>query len=331
MSKKMWMVRAGRDAYLINEFVEKECVAIGWLESVDLNEVSSKQELEKIYNATHPEEKKSKTAISVGQIYRFTNEINKDDYVVTYNPKERIYHIGKIASEYEYNKDIIKDYNHIRKVSWEGIVDRDRLSTITKNTVSAYMTLFLLNDEAKKEFLELLSGEVSGLETTKEEERTEIDELRKDVVERGFEFIKDKILKLDWEEMQDLVAGILEGMGYKARVSPKGPDRGKDIIASPDGLGLEQPRIKVEVKHRKETIGAPQLRSFIGGLSANDRGLYVSTGGFSQEAKYEAERSPIPVSLVDIDDLTELLKENYENIDNDTKALVPLIKVYWPA
>ncbi|MFO7889059.1 MAG: restriction endonuclease [bacterium] len=331
MSEKMWMVRAGRDAYLISEFIEKECVAIGWLESVDLKSIDTKEKLEEIYKDAYPEEKKSKAAISIGQIYRFISEIKEGDYVLTYNPKERIYHIGEIISEYKYNDNLIPDYNHIRKVNWMGQVDRDRLSTLTRNTVGAIMTLFLLNDEAKNEFLKLLSGEISEFTSSKEEERTEIDELRKDVVERGFEFIKDKILKLDWEEMQDLIAGILEGMGYKARVSPKGADRGKDIIASPDGLGLEQPRIKVEVKHRKGTIGSNQLRSFIGGLSSNDRGLYVSTGGFTQEAKYEAERSSVPVSLIDIDDLTELLKENYENIDNDTKALVPLIKVYWPA
>lgn len=43
--------------------------------------------------------------------------------------------------------------------------------------------------------------------------------------------------------MRDLVAGILRAMGYKARVSPLGPDGGHDIFASPDGLGVEEPRI----------------------------------------------------------------------------------------
>jgi hypothetical protein len=46
-------------------------------------------------------------------------------------------------------------------------------------------------------------------------------------------------------------------MGYKTRVSPPGADRGVDIFASPDGLGLEEPRIFVEVKHRlKSAMGA---------------------------------------------------------------------------
>ncbi|MCK4575694.1 restriction endonuclease, partial [candidate division WOR-3 bacterium] len=117
----------------------------------------------------------------------------------------------------------------------------------------------------------------------------------------------------------------------KTRKSAKGADRGVDIVASPDGLGLEQPRIRAEVKHREGSIGASDLRSFIGGLRPSDRGLFVSTGGFSKEARYEAERSTIPVSLIDIDELTNLLIENYDNLDNDTKALVPLVKLYWPA
>ena len=137
--------------------------------------------------------------------------------------------------------------------------------------------------------------------------------------------------KLDWEEMQELVAGILRAMGYKTSVASPGPDRGRDIIASPDGLGLEQPRIRVEVKHRNETVGAPLLRSFLGGLRQSDRGLYVSTGGFTKEARYEAERATIPVTLVDIDDLAQLLIKNYDTADTETKALVPLVKIYWPA
>jgi restriction system protein len=136
---------------------------------------------------------------------------------------------------------------------------------------------------------------------------------------------------LDWDEMQELVAGILRAMGYKTRVASKGPDRGVDIVASPDGLGLEHPRIRVEVKHREGSIGANQLRSFIGCLTPSDRGLYVSTGGFSREARYEAERSLTPVTLIDMDELADLLVKNYDSADTETKALIPLVKLYWPA
>lgn len=53
---------------------------------------------------------------------------------------------------------------------------------------------------------------------------------------------------------------------HHERVSEEGPDRGRDIAASPDGLGLKDPRIIVEVKHREGKTGSQAIRSFTGGL-----------------------------------------------------------------
>ena len=95
--------------------------------------------------------------------------------------------------------------------------------------------------------------------------------------------------------MEHFVAGLLRAMGYRTTVSPTGADRGVDVFASPDGLGLEEPRVFVEVKHRRtEAMGAQALRSFLGGRTAGDRCLYVSTGGFTKDARYEADRSAVP-------------------------------------
>ena len=139
------------------------------------------------------------------------------------------------------------------------------------------------------------------------------------------------IAKLDPYEMEELVAGILRAMGYKTRLSAKGADRGVDIFASPDGLGLQEPRIFVEVKHRRgSTMGSQQLRSFIGGRQTTDRCLFVSTGGFTKDARYEAERSNVPLTLLGLPDLRRLLVEHYENVDAETRRLVPLTMLYWP-
>ena len=78
-------------------------------------------------------------------------------------------------------------------------------------------------------------------------------------------------------DFQEIVAAILRAMGYKTRVAGDGPDRGVDIFASPDGLGLQEPRIFVAVKHRNGQMGAPAIRSFLGGREPGDRCLYVST------------------------------------------------------
>lgn len=147
----------------------------------------------------------------------------------------------------------------------------------------------------------------------------------------GIERIKDRLLAVDPDDMEQLTAGLLRAMGYHARVTPKGPDGGRDVIASPDALGLEVPRIICEVKHRKGSMGAPQLRAFIGGLRGGDRGLYVSTGGFTKEARYEADRSNVPVRLLDLDGFARLYADFYDRTDEDARAILPLVRIWWPA
>jgi restriction system protein len=155
-----------------------------------------------------------------------------------------------------------------------------------------------------------------------EEESEEIETSREDAEERAHELIKDKLLRLDDSQMERLFAALLRAMGYKTRVTPKGPDRGVDVFASPDGLGLQEPRIKAEVKHRPNTaMGSQDLRSFLGGLRPGDRGLYVSTGGFTKDAKYEADRSNNPVTLLDLDELADLVVTQYERFDPEGRAL----------
>lgn len=60
------------------------------------------------------------------------------------------------------------------------------------------------------------------------------------------------------------------------------------------------------------------------------RGLFVSTGGFSKDARYEAERASIPLTLMDLDDLVRAILEHYEAMDADSRRLVSLRKLYWP-
>lgn len=338
MPKTTWMVRAGERAVLAADFESQSVVAIGWLENVDLSSIRSTSALKKAISEHYPDYRLSQISTAAAQIGRFLFDFKAGDRIVTYNPLNREYLVGNIVGDYEFRPGFLGEEilsPHVRKVSWLGKVSRDRLSTSTKNSLGSIMTIFKLSVAVSNELERILSAK-ADVEPVKptiaDESEEELDVLRKDTVEKAHEFIKDLILELDWEEMQELVAGILRAMGYKTRVSPRGADRGRDVIASPDGLGLESPRIIVEVKHRQETqISADLLRSFIGGLRPGDRGLYVSTGGYSKDAKYEADRSTIPTTLLNLDDLAQLLTEHYDSMDNYARTLVPLVRIYWPA
>jgi restriction system protein len=331
--KPMWMVRAEVGGKYFDDFKENSIVAIGGAETGDLTSLKTRDSFKNAVAKQWSDWKKGKVTAWAGTLYRFVREIKVGDRVLTYDPSTRTYLVGTISTDYFYDPSYIQDDPNCRRVNWEGEVGRDLLSVSTKNSLGAISTLFQLPIEAVEEIEGLLAGKIpSKAATEPEDEEIAVGSLLKTIQAQALEFIKDKVSKLDWEEMQLVVAGLLQAMGYKTRVSPSGPDRGKDIVASPDGFGFESPRIVVEVKHRTGSqMGSQEIRRFLGGRHKDDKGLYVSTGGFTKDARYEAERANIPLTLMDLDDLVKALLEHYEKMDIDTQRLIPLRKVYWPA
>lgn len=324
------MVRAGKGGHAFEDFLEQSVIAIGWNRLGDLSKVKDHDTLKTLFDTEYSDEKNRARSTGRSQLITFRFKIKKGDTVVTYDPNQRDYYLFTVLSDYKYNKNLIEDFPHIHEVKPEGKVHRDSLSVSTRNTLGAIQTIFSLNGVID----ELFSPHKAEIKEEDEETTIQSDRewLRDEVLGRSHEFIKDQLLSLSWEEMQDVVSGILRAMGYRSKVSPPGSDRGKDIIASPDGLGLEKPRIRVEVKHRpKQAIDAPTVRSFLGALRQGDSGVYVATGGYTKEAHYEAERAQVPLTLVDLDELVSLLVEHYEKLDMESRALVPLVQVYWPA
>lgn len=321
------MVRAGRSAIFIDDFREGGLVSIEWGQIGSLDQYQSRDDILKAVERHWPEQSHQSQTMYAGQISRFKTEIATGDRVVTYDPGQRIYLVGTVKGPYRYDA-ARKEQPHVRPVAWDGQVSRDLLSPAAKNSLGAISTIFLIPPSVENELLRAAASQQPAAEP----EEVEVDEavLAGDIQDRSVEFIKDRASKLDWDQMQQLVAGLLRAMGYKTKVSPSGPDRGKDIVASPDGLGFESPRIVVEVKHRQGAMGGSEIRSFLGGRHKDDKGLYVSTGGFTKDARYEAERASIPLSLMDIDELVDAIVENYEDLDNETKQLLPLRRLYWP-
>lgn len=333
MTKSNWMIRAEVGGRLFDKFKSEGVVAIGWHALGSLETLPTREAIFAKVQAACPEWKVRSQRMAAGQLYRLRSEIKVGDGVMTYDPSRRVYLVGTIKGEYRYDPSFEEEDPNIRDVEWRGEVSRDWLSTASKNSLGAIATLFLLPESVTADVERALAqgkGEDVPPSPAEEQEQEEED-LLKDLQGRAFEFIKDRISQLDWDEMQELVAGLLRAMGYKARVSPSGPDRGKDIIASPDGFGLETPRIVVEVKHRANAMGSNEIRSFLGGRHQDDKGLYVSTGGFSKDAHYEAERASIPLMLMDLNELAQAIIDHYDEMDIDTQRLLPLKRVYWPA
>lgn len=330
----MWKINAGRRSVFATDFIERGVVAIGWREAGDLTGVTSREAMLRHIVATYPGQTDRQNEVGSAQVWRFIREIRIGDPVITYDPVERVYHIGRVTGDGAYRPDAIDQLPTQRSVSWSGRVSRDALSYAAKGKLGALLTLFRVAPTAAAELQALATGR--PLPHAPQPEAIDLDpgEAADDpyatIEDLALERIKDRLRALGWEDMQEIVAALLRALGYRTIVSPTGPDRGKDIIASPDGFGFESPRIVVEVKHRRDAMGAPEIRAFLGGRHPEDRGLYVSTGGFTREAHFEAERASTVTHLMALDGLARALTENYEKIDDRGRALLPLTRLYWP-
>jgi restriction system protein len=335
----MWMVRAGAGGSKAEDFRTKGLVGFGDERLGKLQLGITKAALLQLYAEKYPEDKEGSRASWASQLLRLATEVQVGDAVLTYDAERRVYLLGKIVSPYEWMPGVVEGLPHVRKVEWTHEVARSAVSVTARNSLGAIQTLFQLPPEAAEELAskKLPVGVAappqpeSKASSAASDEAAGLATLRDETVKKADEFIEDAISHLDPFEMQELVAGILRAMGYRTIVSPPGSDRGVDIMASPDGLMLQEPRIFVEVKHRTSSqMGSKEIRSFLGGRKPGDRCLYVSTGGFSKDAHYEADRSTVPLMLINLEGLRKLLIDNYDGLDPDARALVPLRKFYWP-
>ncbi len=134
-------------------------------------------------------------------------------------------------------------------------------------------------------------------------------------------------------DFQEVVAGLLRGMGYHVDwVSPPGPDKGIDIVAHVDPLGVKGPRIKAQVKRRSDKVAVDGVRGFMAMLGDTDVGLFVSTGGFTREAQEEARRQEKRrIMLLDLKRMFDLWTEHYAQIPEQQRRLHPLRPIYYLA
>ena len=134
-------------------------------------------------------------------------------------------------------------------------------------------------------------------------------------------------------DFQELVAALLRGMGYHVDwIAPPGRDGGIDILAYADPLGTRPPRIKVQVKRWGANIDVKGVREFVGVLGADDLGLFVTTSGFTKDAKDEARAQQTrKVTLIDLERFFDLWVEHYPKLDDAARRRFPLQPIYFLA
>lgn len=329
VGNSIWVIRAGDNNKIATEVDQSSTVAIGWSKLGDVRTTETREEIKVWYRDVYPDASEKRLISGASQVFRFAQEIAEGDLVLTPIKATREVLVGKIAGPYTFDpKRISAKYPHIRAVKWIRRVSRDDFTLQARNSIGGASTVFSVTTH-QEEILKLAAGKRPD---PPEHDLTHdpTDDFYQTTKAKADELISDIISHIDPYDFQDLVAGVLKAMGFRTRVSPPGADQGVDIVAYPDPLGFEVPRIKVQVKHRRASAGGPDLRNFIATLGDKENGLFVSTGGFTKDAEIEVAKSKRMITLVDRDAFVELLQEHYEKLKPEYRTTIPLKQVYIP-
>ncbi len=114
---------------------------------------------------------------------------------------------------------------------------------------------------------------------------------------------------------EELVVELLLKMGYggtqedAGQVVGKSGDGGIDGIINEDRLGLDV--IYIQAKRWEADVGRPEIQKFVGALAGNkaNKGIFITSSGFTKEAKGYASQVNHRVILIDGPMLAELMMD----------------------
>ncbi len=319
----VWVVRAGKGGQFAEDFERLGLVAIGFREAGDPTGLTRDQLFAQTREAAG-----SKAGNIAGQVDRFSRVMRAGDLVAVPDGGTRELLCGRIVGEFEHRQEApVAHFRNVRNVDWIARRDRDDLPDRLLFTLGSLLTVFKpKQQEALSEFLE--HGKVPSPQADAADAEADAPETAGELESSNLELVAKRISAIGPYEMQDLTAGILQALGYSTDTAPPGADGGVDIHACKDALFLQPPVVKVQVKARPESkTGPDEIRQLNGLLERGvERGIFVSTGGFTAPATREA--ASMQIQLWDLDRVAQLFVESFEKLPDDVAAFVPLRRIW---
>ena len=287
---------------------------------------------------SYPTEKKGTITNYAGQLYAFAHRIQKGDLVCLPLKTTKLVAIGRVVGDYEYLDPAEKNQRHVRKVEWlRTDVARAAIKQDLLYSLGAFMTVCeIKRNDAQWRIEDIIKtgvdpGSRAGInaEVDPEDSDSEIEAV--DIIEAAADRIRQFIgEEFAGHKLANLTAAVLTAEGFTCIVSPEGPDGGVDILAGRGPLGLDSPRLIVQVKSGPASIDAPTVRQLHGVISTHgaDQGLLVAWGGLNKVAAKELATQRFNLRVWDANDLIESVQKNYLSLPDTIIARLPLRQIW---
>jgi restriction system protein len=337
----VWLIRAGSHGEYELKFVEESRVYVTWADlDVNLGKLADRSELTKAMTQRYPDTKPRAIANWVSQVWPFAHDIAKSDLVILPLKTQRAIQIGEVTGDYHFEPEGPSPFFHWRPVKWIGeAVPRAHFGKDLLNTFGAFMTICRVQRNNAEARLAAMRGagwkpeSVAALTkahvVTFDESATETEDI--DLEEAARDQIAQLITaRFKGHGLTRLVEGILKAQGYITYRSAEGPDGGADILAGAGPLGFGSPRLCVEVKSESSPIDRPTVDKLLGAVTkfGAQEGLFVSWSGFKTNVQKELAASFFRVRLWTQKELLEALFAQYDNLDDDLKAELPMKRIW---
>lgn len=335
----IWLVRAGKHGQHEQRFLNDSRIYLTWGGlHTDLTKVASKADLKSLLQRTYPEASNAKLGNWTGQIWAFVDKMKKGDWVLLPSKHRPAIHVGEVMGPCEYaGAGGEWDFNY-RKVRWFGRdVPRSNFDQDVLYSLGAFLTVcqierndaerrirHMAENDWKSEGLPNQTALVHEDELHTEQEQVDLERVARDEIAQLI------LSKLKGHGMARLVNAILQAQGYTTYLSPEGPDKGVDILAAPAPMGFGEPRLCVQVKSGDSPLERTTLDQLIGAMQNvhATQGLLVSWGGFKASIDREVANQFFRVRLWDQDDLIAQFLNNYEQLDAELRAELPLKRIW---
>jgi len=243
--------------------------------------------------------------------------------------------IGEFSGTYVYRTDLGPDMVHTRPVKWlKTDIPRSQFDQDLLYTFGAFLGFCRAERNNAEERVRKILGaptKEAPRETSKGRAEEDAGDLSQDIEQRA----RDQILgfigrKFKGHDLARLVDELLKAQGLTTKLSAPGPDGGVDIVAASGPLGMDSPRLCVQVKSSDSPVDVNVFRGLKGSMDTYraEQGLLVAWGGFTNVVRREAETAFFRVRLWDAGDLLNAILANYERLSEAIQAELPLKRIW---
>lgn len=345
---KFWTVRTGRSGERTEWSFANGVVGGGWQEMPDLTGIIDKEVLRRIVSDVYGGSK-STVANLTGQLWTLTNRIQSGDFIALPIRSTSQVAFGQVVNGYKYLKDQEDpSRRHVLQVKWlKTDVPKSLLKQDMLYQLGSALTIFEVgNNDAAFRLAKVMEGKPDpgarsvmspGTETKSVSTGPADDSPETADLINLEEVAQDEIAKRLQEdfkghELSELVEALLTAEGFKCRNSPPGADGGVDVLAGMGPLGMDSPKLVVQVKSQTSAVSDTVLQQLNGAIHRfhADQALLVTFGGVTGPAKTYLETQYFNIRVWTMDDILQAIYKHYDLLPSEMKARLPLKQIWVP-